>query len=561
MASKKQLALLDDRAYQVTLPPADRSVTLPPGLPELTLGYVALTWIEQNLVVASGPLAGKPFKATFDQALFLLWYYAVDANGTWVYARAVRRLAKGSGKTPFAAAIALFELLGPCRVDFFSSRVPGGVVGRPVSMPLVQIAATSEDQTGVTMRQIWGLAHKRTAVAKKYELEVGKTYLATPTGGKLQLLTSSAPSAEGGESSFVIADEVEHWVPRNGGVELWETLKRNLNKTGSRMLETCNAWAPGADSVAERSFEDWSLEQEGRTVDRGVLYDARVAPANTVLTDTPGEDEFSVTEGLQFVYKHSPWVPIDAIKRGIWTPSAQPSVSRRFYLNQPTVAEDAWVTPEQWSALADTSREVMDGEDVVLFFDGSKSNDHTALVGCCMSDGHVFTVGVWEPDEFTNVIDAGRVDSVVRSMRDKYNVVAFFSDVREWESFAKVSWPEYFGDSLLVPAQREGKAKALIAWDMRSHAYDFALAAELCKAEIEEASFSHDGNWITARHIANARMSESRGHVSIKKESPKSAKKIDAAVCVIGARMVYRKVLESNEWSSRVSSGADWVVF
>jgi phage terminase large subunit-like protein len=76
-------------------------------------------------------------------------------------------------------------------------------------------------------------------------------------------------------------------------------------------------------------------------------------------------------------------------------------VSRRFYFNQPTAAEDAWVTPMEWAALADATRVVADGEDVVLFFDGSKSRDATALVGCCMSDGYIFTVNVWEPTRST----------------------------------------------------------------------------------------------------------------------------------------------------------------
>ena len=70
----------------------------------------------------------------------------------------------------------------------------------------------------------------------------------------------------------------------------------------------------------------------------------------------------------------------------------------------------------------------------------------------------------------------------------------------------------------------------------------------MCRAEIESKAFTHDGNWITAKHVANARVNEVRGRFSIKKESPKSAKKIDAAVCVVGARMIYRTVKASDEW-------------
>lgn len=562
MTQAVDLAEYGKREFQASLPPGDRCVTLPVGLPELTLGYGVLTWMERELVVPSGPFAGSPFVATSQQALFLLWYYAVDKQGRWVFSRAVRRLAKGSGKTPFAAAMALAELLGPVRFGGFVHGVPGGCVGVPVRLPLVQVAATSEEQTGVTMRIVTGMAHKGSRLQRKYQLDPGKTFIDTPSGGRLRLLTSSAASAEGSESSFVIADEVEHWKPSNGGVELWHTLRRNLAKTGSRMLETCNAWEPGVDSVAEASFDDWVAQEEGRLREGAgrTLYDARVAPLFTSLSDEPGEGEVSLTDGLKFVYEGSPWTDIEAIKSEVWSPSNPVSVSRRFYLNQPTVSESAWVEPGVWAALADSGRKLRKGEEVVLFFDGSKSGDNTALVGCCMSDGFVFTVDVWEPEESTGVVDVEDVQAAVDWVRTQFDVVGFFSDVREWESFAKLQWPREFEDSIVVPAQDHGKAASLVAWDMRSHGLEFATAAEMCRAEIEDGLFSHDGNFVTARHIANCRMAEQRGHITVKKESPKSSKKIDAAVCVIGARMVYRMVKEDPRYKKRVRAGGDWVV-
>ena len=82
----------------------------------------------------------------------------------------------------------------------------------------------------------------------------------------------------------------------------------------------------------------------------------------------------------------------------------------------------------------------------------------------------------------------------------------------------------------------------------------------MCHAEIQDGMFTHDGNWDTSRHIGNARVFETRGRFSIKKESPKSPNKIDAAVCVIGARMVYRHVKASSEYEAR-NEQTDWVVY
>ena len=546
---------------------------MPEGVPEYTLGYECLAWMEENLRQPNGPNAGKPFEPTVGQARFILWFYAVDEHGRWIYNRGVRRLAKGSGKSPFAAAMALLELLGPVRVRAFEAdrkAWPGGVSGQPVSMPLVQIAATSERQTANTMRMIRAMANKRTPLAKKYHLDAGKTYIETPDGGKLEQITSSAGTAEGAEASFMVGDETEHWTPGNGGPDLMDTLIQNGAKTGARVLQTENAFEPGEQSVAESTFDAWVLQQEGRTrATQGILYDAVVAPPNTVLHDDPGEDEVGLTDALRFVYADCVWVDdvkIDAIRNQIWNPKYPESRSRRFFLNQPNAAEGAWVTLQEWTVLADPDivvqkkTETIPGDEVVLFFDGSKSKDHTALIGCRVDDGHVFTLGVWEPAD-GGVVDVEAVDTAVTKAFEDYTVLAFYSDVREWESYAKNAWPQRYRDQLLIWAVPGGLTPEPIAWDMRSGArtYAFGQATELCLAEIKDGEFTHDGDWRLSRHVGNCRVKESRGLEMVKKESPGSPNKIDAAVCMIGARMVRRLLLESDAYKKRNKKGG-WFV-
>ena len=70
---------------------------------------------------------------------------------------------------------------------------------------------------------------------------------------------------------------------------------------------------------AELSFEDWCDQEEGRLVSGAgrSLYDARVAPACTVLSDDPGPGEVSLSDGLRFVYDTMPWVDVGAIREEI----------------------------------------------------------------------------------------------------------------------------------------------------------------------------------------------------------------------------------------------------
>lgn len=487
---------------------------------------------------------------------------SVDGDGTYL----VGETLKPTHNSPFAAALSMFELLGPCRFDRWDDASPFGVEGKTMPMAWIQVVATSEQQTKNTMRMVRAFAAKGSQLSKRYGLTVGKTFLDSASGDQLEQKASSSRSIEGGETSFTVCDELEHWVPSNGGPELMNTIEQNAAKTGARTLHTCNAWVPGESSAAESTFEDWVLQEEGRSRNtKKILYDARIAPPNAALVDDPPEHQIPLQQALEFVYEGCPWVDLEATKALIWSPRYTESRSYRFFLNRPSAADNAWVPLEEWTLLRDTGRVVRKndgdepGEEIVMFFDGSRSNDHTALVGCCMSDGHVFKLGHWGPDKASGTINVHKVDSAIRRVFDEYNVVAFWADVREWESFTRTTWPDEYGDRLILPAVRgQGMSASLVAWDMRSHAYQFAEAAETAYDEIQQKAFTHDGSADLGEHVSNCRVNEYKGRFSVKKESPKSPKKIDLAVCMIGARMLYRAVLSSKEWAERNKPVGQW---
>lgn len=552
----------------VSVAPADRLSTLPSTTPKFTLGWQVAEWAESTLRQPNGPRAGQPFRFTRDQLRFVLWWYAMDRNGRWLYHHGARRLAKGSGKSPFAAVLALIEFCGPVRLDRKDSRLPGGCSGKPVDMPLVQIAATAESQTANTMRMVRAFAPRDSDIVDLYDLDPGKTRYYRLPEGTLEVITSSVTASEGAEASFIIADETEHWRPSNDGPELFATLVDNLAKSGSRILETSNAWVPGLGTVAELTWDAWVAQEEGRLQGKSkILYDARVAPADTDLADP-----VSLRKALEWVYGDCDWrragngkLDVSAMMERVWSPMSKPSESRRKYLNEPTVAEEAWTTPDRFAVLTAHERVVSPNEEIVLFFDGSRSSDATALVGCCVSDGHVFVprwgggrATIWEPDpnDEDDVVPVEHVDLAISEVFANHNVTAFFADVREWESFTKIDWPNRFGERLRLMSVPNGKDHQQIAWDMRGHVLEFTRASELTWAEINERSFTHDGNPVLVRHVHNMRNRPNRFGISVGKESPGSPLKIDAGVCLIGARMVRRMVLAMP--ASRKRSGVVW---
>lgn len=536
-----------------------------------TLGYYALDWFAEYLIVPDGPAAGEPLVLTPEQAQFVLDYYAIDPRFSGpavrgralVNARRIRRAVlcrpKGHGKSPLLAALCLLEVLGDVVLDGWDAD------GEPVARPWTslgfkakaQVVAVSEDQTTNTWDPLLEMA-RNGPIYDEYEIDPMETFVSV-SRGRIEYTTSSATSREGFRPVFAALDQTESWVKANGGHNLAATIRRNLAKVNGSSVETPNAWVPGADSVAEKSHQAWRMQTEGRLRgDDGILFDHREAPPET----NPADRE-SLMAGLTVSYGDSAdvnggHVNLDRILQDYWDPATDPSEARRFYLNQVAAATDAWVTPQEWAACANGTVAVPDGDEIVLFFDGSKSLDGTALIGCHLDTGHVFDLGVWEPDPYDpdDQVPVHEVNAAVSRAFDRYQPVAFFADVREWESFVHSTWPELFGDRLLVMANPRGRNAGPIAWDMRARTQDFTLAAEACHAEIVDGQFTHDGSSPVARHVANARRRPNRYGVSIGKESPRSPLKVDAAVCVIGARMVRRVVLASEVYKKRTAKRA-----
>jgi hypothetical protein len=507
-----------------------------PDLPAAnrTLGWQAVAWCEKYLVQPDGPEAGDPWKFTEEQIDFLWLHYAIDENGRFLHSRSVLRRSKGWGKSPFLAAVCLFELLGPCRFGGFDD--DGFPVGIPVSMPWVQIAGVSEKQTQNTLTMVLAMARSDALTEAYPDLDPGLTRIyVTSNGGKLEPITASASTAEGARPTFAILDETHHWTDSNGGHKLAQVLRRNLGKIrggDARSIETTNAHAIGEDSVAERSFEGFEAEQKiGR---HSILYDSREA----VKVDLA--DREAVKEALRYVYGDSTWVDLDRLMDEIYDPNTPPSEARRFYLNQLAAAEDAWIRPEQWDALANPELKLEDGDLITLGFDGSKSGDHTALMACRVADGALFALGVWNPEDHGGEIPGDLVDEMVCTARERFDVVAFYGDVHPFESYID-RWAILFAET-----QGRGKQSSLclqacarhsIGWDMRTRTKDFTIAVERVRSEIEDGTFQHDGNKLVRTHAINARRRSNAWGVTIGKEHRMSERKIDSMPAGILARL------------------------
>ena len=510
-------------------------------LPERTLGWGILNWWASYVRTPGGDDAGSAFLPTLEQARFILWWYAVDATGRYSHRNGVFRRMKGHGKDPLAAAISLAELCGPVAFDRFDAS--GEPIGKPRHAAWIQIVAVSQEQTKNTMSLFPVMV--AAALKQDYSLEVHKTIIYSAAGGRIEAVTSSPYAMEGNRPTLVIRNETQWWHETNDGHDLAGVIEGNVTKIpGSRTLSICNAHIPGEDSVAERDYEAWQAVVSGQAVDVGTLYDALEAPADTPVSEIPSAREdpegyeaglLQLRAGIEIARGDSIWLPVDAIIESVLDVKNPVTESRRKFLNQVNAHEDSWIAPYEWDACS-TPATLEKGDRITLGFDGSKSNDWTALVACRVEDGMLFLIKAWNPDKYLNEeVPREDVDATVRSCFDRFDVVAFRADVKEFEAYVD-QWGRDFKKRIKVNASPNNP----IAFDMRGQQKRFALDCERFLDAVLERELSQDGDPTLRQHVLNARRHPTNyDAISIRKQSKDSSKKIDAAVCGVlafGAR-------------------------
>lgn len=490
---------------------------IPNGLPKKTLGWEILDWGSTYLAQPDGAYKGEKWKYTKEQAKFILWYYALDARGQFIYRRALLARPKGWGKSPLLAAISCTELLGPVNFDGFDAN--GNPVGRPSYSPLIQLAAVSEAQTDNTMSLVIEMLSEGDA-NDYYSLDIGKSRVLC-RGGKLEPVTAQAKSREGQRPTFAVLDETHLWVPSNGGDKLAATIRRNLGKVEGRSVETTNAFLPGEESVAEDSHEYWESIQRGEAQNPGLLYDFRQAPPDALY-----ERSESRRKALIFTYgdaakENGGWVNLDRIEQEMDDPATKEADGRRFYFNQITRGTLQWIDPQKWEACKNTYVRPLNKSDAItLGFDGGIRDDSTALVACRLEDSAIFPIKIWERPENQKdwEVNFVAVDLFVREYLENYNVVRMNCDPAYWQDIVG-RWASDHED--IVWEWWTNRKKAMAEANERFH------------TAVVTGNIIHPGDEVLTRHILNAHTEETPWGDLLRKDIKGGSRKIDAAVASV----------------------------
>lgn len=405
------------------------------------------------------------------------------------------------GKGPWTATIVAAEAAGPvifngwarggeqyrcvdhgCGCGWVYEYEPREPMGIPWPTPLIQITATSEDQTDNIYRPLKAMV---SGGPLGEQMKVREGFIRLRNNGRIDQVTSSALSRLGNPITFAMQDETGVYTDANKMRKVAETQRRGAAGMGGRTMETTNAWDPSEDSVGQRTNESRSKD---------IFRFHRLAPAGLKYTVKADRRKIHA-----FVYAGSTHIDLDSIEgEAAEILEKDPGQAARFFGNRIEAGLGTWMDDEQWKARA-APREVAPGTQIVVGFDGSDVDDWTAI-RAETRDGYQFTPRnaegepmIWNPAKFGGQVPRLEVAAAVDYLFTHFDVVRMYCDPPYWETEVD-GWAEKYGD------------KRVLRWEtyrpVQMHAACQRLLVDVAKSD---SAFTHDGDETAAIHMRNAR--------------------------------------------------------
>lgn len=438
------------------------------------------------MTASKGMLAGSRLNFAEWQQWKLDWALERNERGFFRYRQILLGEPRKTGKSLTGSSIALTYLVG----------VPG--IGREI----YSVAGDRQQAKLVFGEARWQVLNNPRLSA---ECKVFRDAIEhSATGSVYKVLSSDAKLAQGFNPYICIFDEVH--IQRDD--ELWEAMRQGAGaRPESILLGITTAGDYRDDALLTRLYDYGKGVAVGEIVDSTFGFAWWQAPDGCDYRDESmwARANPNIALGLADVEE----------MRSTVASSPEMSV-RRYRLNQMVrLAGSAWMDMGAWGAAAKHEVVVKAKEPIVMAFDGSVTNDATALVGQTV-DGHLFVLGCWEHDGTDDwSVPREEVEWAIEDAFDLYDVKAFQVDTAYWlAEFQR--WQEAYGKRRVLDFTMSN-ARAV-------------PAVQEFFAGIREGSISHPDDPRLNRHVSNAVANETPRGITIRKQSKDSSHKIDLAM-------------------------------
>jgi phage terminase large subunit-like protein len=437
---------------------------------------------------AGEDLVFRPWQRELTKQLF-----AVKADGTFRHRIGLIGLPRKNGKSAWLSAVALESLvLGAQGGEIYS-------------------CAAEKEQAKIVFNTAKEMVRLHPELSEL--LTVYKDTIHNPkTGSVYRALSSDAFSKEGLNPTLVCFDEL-HAQPNR---ELFDVMSLAMGARIEPMLVAITTAGVKSDSSGRDSI-CFSLYEYGKRIALGEVDDPSFffawweANNDGDYRDTsawkeanPGFDDIVAADDFASAILRTPEAEFKTKRLNIWT-----SVS------------DTWLPHGAWDVLSDP-REIPDGSDVVLGFDGSFNGDCTAIVAVSVGEvPHIMPVAVWEkPDEADASwqIPVLEVEDAIRAAATRWQVLEIACDPYRWARTFQVLDDE--GLPVVTFPQTASRMTPATTRFFES---------------VVNSTLTHNGDARLARHIANAQLRTDNRGSRLAKEAKGSKRRIDLAVSSVMA--------------------------
>lgn len=433
-----------------------------------TLGFLVTDWIEQHCKVPGGVYEGEPLLFNGWQLYCTANHYRVRPDAEYDprrllapfwYRRSIVVGPQKCGKSPWGAGMLLAEGVGPtlfmgwarggevyrcedhgCGCGWEYEYQPGEAMGAPRRKSLLGLLAYAESQTQNVYEPLQTMIHS--GPLKEF-VHVREGFIRLPNRGKIVPLSAAARSKLGQPLTGGLGDESGLYTAANKVLDTWQTMRRGIAAMQGRTIELTNPWDPMENSAAQQAFES-------RRPDIFRYY--RKPPADLSYANKRDRHKIHV-----HVYADSPWVdPTTIDAEAAELVETDPTQAERFFGNRLVQGLGSYMPEPLWTETEDGERVVEPGERVAGGFDGSRSQDWTAL-RLETADGHRFTPRYgpdrrptyWNPDEWGGRIPREEVKAAMAEVFSTYKVARLYVDPRHWETQAD-EWAVDHGEDVVV---------------------------------------------------------------------------------------------------------------
>jgi phage terminase large subunit-like protein len=349
------------------------------------------------------------------------------------------------------------------------------------------------------------------------------------TGSIWRVLSAEAYSKEGLNASAVIFDEAAALKDR----AMWDVMQLSMASRRQPMMIATTTCGVKSDSTGQDSTA-YQLYQYGQKVARGEVDDPSFymawweAPADadhrleeTWIAANPGYGDLNSKADFESMVKR--------------TPEAEFRTKR---CNQWVSSQNTWLPAGVWDSLQEDIP-IPDDVEVVLGVDGSFSGDTTAIVAVSVpktheDKPHVWLVQAWEkqPDD----LDDWRVDT----LEVEQTLIDF---AQKHRNLREIAFDPFRWQRTMAVLQDLGLP--VVEYNSTS-ARRMIPACQKVFDSVTEATLTHSGDPLLARHLDNCVLKIDNMGARIVKESRNSPRKIDAAVAFVIAYDRATSKLESD---------------